>query len=102
ATGTAASTSMNAHSVGPLATIGRVGLVSGGTNRVVMGPCGTSATPCIQPHPADSAYIAFVNHYGSFNVTMKSTAYPAGGRGNPLVLPTSNPAHAYVVCTTCH
>jgi len=102
ADGTAAGNYKNDHPVGPLATIGRVGLVSGSTNRVVMGTCGTSATPCIQPNPADSAYIAFVNHYGSFNVTMKSTAYPAGGRANPLVLPTSNPADAYVVCTTCH
>jgi hypothetical protein len=28
--------------------------------------------------------------------------YLAGGRANPLILPTTNAGDAYVVCTTCH
>ncbi len=106
ADGTAAGNYQNDHPIGPDANLGAVGLVSGTTARVqyVTGGCGSATSPadCLQPNPADAAYVLFVQHYGSFNVTRSSTAYPSGGRANPLVLPDNNPAHAYVVCTTCH
>jgi len=98
--GTAAGNYWNDHPIGPSATLGALGqaanfVYDNGTN------C-TAASPCLQPNPAKPNYIAFINHYGSFQVTQKTTAYPSGARAQPMVLPTNNPADAYVVCTTCH
>jgi hypothetical protein len=88
----------NDHPIGPKATLGALGLTSGTTPRVqyVVGGCGTAPNlvDCILPNEANTAYAAFRDHYGTFNVTYTRT--------NPLVLPTTNAADAYVVCTTCH
>ena len=110
ADGTANGNYQNDHPIGPLANLGALGLVNATATppvaRVIysVGGCtsGGVAVDCILPNPADSNYAAFISHYGSFNVTMANTANPAGGRANPLVLPTTNPADAYLVCTTCH
>ncbi len=100
--GTAAGNYENDHPIGPSANLGAVGVAS--RVQYVAGGCSSHGvtTDCLQPNPANTAYIAFINHYGSFNVTQSSTAYPAGGRTTPVVMPDNNPAHAYVVCTTCH
>ena len=108
--GTAGNNYKNDHPIGPLANLKAVGLVDSTATpavaRVVFaaGGCKTHgvASDCLQPNAADANYLAFVDHYGSFNVTQTSTAYPAGGRAQPLVLPSGNAEEAYVVCTTCH
>ncbi len=94
--GTADGNYQNDHPIGPLATLGALGLTSGTTPRVIMTTCtsGTTTINCIQPNEANAQYAAFRDHYGTFNVTYTRT--------NPLVLPTANAADAYVVCTTCH
>ncbi len=105
ADGTTAGNYENDHPIGPAATLGAVGVAS----RLqyfdaASGTCSSHGTPaaCLQPNPANAAYMAFINHYGSFQLTQSTTAYPAGGRTTPVVMPTSNPADAYLVCTTCH
>ena len=98
ADGTANGNYQNDHPIGPLANLGALGLTSGTTPRVLytVGGCteGGVAVDCILPNEANAAYAAFRNVYGTFNVTFTRT--------NPLVLPTTNAADAYVVCTTCH
>jgi hypothetical protein len=98
ADGTANGNYQNDHPIGPLANLGALGLTSGATPRVLynVGACTEGGQPvdCIQVNPANAAYVLFAQHYGTFNVTF--------GRTNPLVLPTTNAADAYVVCTTCH
>jgi hypothetical protein len=100
--GTANGNYQNDHPIGPLASLGALGQTS--HFQYVAGGCTShgATVDCLQPLPSDANYLAFINHYGSFNVTMGSTTYPAGGRVNPLVLPTTNVADAYLVCTTCH
>ena len=103
----------NDHPIGPLATLGKVGVASNLLWKV--GGCLDSsgtAVDCIQPNPAKSDFIAFYNHYGAFNITQKTDArsssatggaYPSGGRTNGVVMPPGgDPATAYLVCTTCH
>ncbi len=100
--GTTAGNYKNDHPIGPKATLGAVGVA---TNlQFVAGGCSShgATVDCLQPDPTKAAYMAFINHYGSFQLTQGTTAYPAGGRVTPVVMPTNNPADAYVVCTTCH
>jgi hypothetical protein len=98
ADGTANGNYQNDHPIGPLANLGALGLTTGATPRVLysVGGCTSGGQPadCIQVNPANAAYVLFAQHYGTFNVTF--------GRTNPLVLPDTNAADAYVVCTTCH
>ncbi|HEY7616089.1 MAG TPA: hypothetical protein VH744_04740 [Terriglobales bacterium] len=94
ADGTANGNYHNDHPIGPLASLGALGLTSGATPKVLLAPgaCTSHGTPvdCIQVNPASTSYVLFAQHYGTFNVT------------SGLVLPTSTAADAYVVCTTCH
>jgi hypothetical protein len=102
ADGTANGNYQNDHPIGPYANLSAVGLINPTATppvaRVIYSVAGcksgTTMVDCILPNPADANYTAFVNHYGSFNVTF--------GRTNPLVLPDTNPGNAYLVCTTCH
>jgi hypothetical protein len=90
--GTADGNYTNDHPIGPLATLGALGLTTATATspaKVMMGTCGTAAVPCILPNEANTQYAAFRDHYGTFNVTYT--------RANPLVLPDNNPANAYVV-----
>ena len=100
--GSAAGNYKNDHPIGPKATLGAVGVDT--RVQFVAGGCVSHgvANDCLQPNPADTAYMTFISHYGSFNVTQSSTAYPAGGRATPVVMPTTDPKDAYLVCTTCH
>lgn len=119
ADGTAAGNYLNDHPIGEDATLGAVGLygTTAATQRVVLADCpiSTGTEKCILPNTANAAYTTFINHYGSFNVTKRltgndatGTAYPAiyaaGGRANPVVIPTgaTTPASAYLTCITCH
>lgn len=104
------------HPVGPSANLAAVGLVDQQAippvARVHLIPKGcvdpgdpAIAVDCILPNPTDAAYLNFIMHYGSFNVTMRSEDAPygrSGARHNPLVIPDGDVAHAYVICTTCH
>jgi hypothetical protein len=95
----------NDHPIGPLAKLGALGSTGIASKlQYVTGGCtsGGVAVDCLQPNPAKADFMAFYNHYGAFNITMTSTAYPSGGRTNGVVLPTTDPADAYLVCTTCH
>lgn len=99
--GTAAGNYENDHPIGPLATLGAVGVASRLEWKTAA--CGTTTlVDCLQPKSTDAAYMAFYNHYGAFNITRSSTAYPSGGRTNGVVMPDTDPAHGYLVCTTCH
>jgi hypothetical protein len=93
--GTAAGNYNNDHPVGTNATLGKLGLSS----RFTVGTCGTAPSTynCLVLNAAtdtNGAYQAFVNHYGAPQVLP--------GRASFIVLPDTNPANAFVVCTTCH
>jgi len=107
ADGTAAGNYKNDHPIGPKATLGAVGVAS----RLTFVPASSSTCvyhgapiDCLQPNTGNAAFMAFVSHYGAFNITMKTTANPSGGRGQFAVIPAgaTTAAEAYVVCTTCH
>jgi len=96
--GTGGGNYKNDHPIGPLATLGAVGVAS----RLEWKTGACSGSDCLQPKSTDAAFIAFYNNYGAFNITRRSTAYPSGGRTNGVVMPDTNPANGYLVCTTCH
>ena len=105
--GTGAGNYENDHPIGPKATLGAVGVAS----RLVLhkaadGTCTSHGTPvdCLQPDTTNTAFMAFVNHYGAFNITQTTTANPAGGRTPGVVIPAAatDASTAYLVCTTCH
>ena len=119
ADGTGAGNYHNDHPIGPKANLKAVGLYNTDdadptkwTQRVIWraGGCGSTATPtdCIVVNPADTKYVLFSQHYGTFQTTRStrsgfSPSNPSGGRAN-LVMPdgSSDPGAAYMVCTTCH
>lgn len=100
--GTAAGNYHNDHPIGPLATLGAVGVAS----RLVLATCGTApnTVACLQPDPANTAFMAFYNHYGAFNITQRSGANQRGGRTSGVVIPAAatDASTAFLVCTTCH
>lgn len=99
ADGTAAGNYHNDHPIGPKATLGAVGVAS----RLTLSDC--SGTPCLQPNTANTQYMAFISHYGAFNVTQRvAGVHESGGRTTGVVIPTgaTDATTAYVVCTTCH
>ena len=96
--GTTTGNYKNDHPIGPKATLGAVGVAS----RLEWKTGACSGADCLQPKSTDSAYLAFYNHYGAFNITRRSTTYPSGGRTNGVVMVDTNPANGYLVCTTCH
>lgn len=107
ADGTADGNYKNDHPIGPAATLGAVGVA----NRLQIylpdsGQCTSHGEPvaCLQPKTTDTAFMAFVNHYGAFNITQSSGTYQAGGRTPGVVIPDDavDASTAYVVCTTCH
>jgi hypothetical protein len=104
--GTPAGNYHNDHPVGPKATLGAVGVASRlDYVGAATGTCTAHghAVDCLQPKASNNtAFMAFYNNYGAFNITQSTTAFPSGGRTTGVVIPTSNPADAYLVCTTCH
>ena len=97
--GTAAGNYKNDHPIGPKATLGAVGVAS----RLTLSTCGTA--PCLLPKTSDTAFMAFVGHYGAFNITQRvATVNESGGRTTGVIIPTgaTDPTSAYVVCITCH
>ncbi len=93
--GTAAGNYNNDHPVGPMASLGAVGVASNFTYTV--GGCTWHgvASDCLKVSATATNYQNFVNHYGAPSII-------SNGHGSPVVLPDNNPADAYVVCTTCH
>jgi hypothetical protein len=105
--GTAAGNYHNDHPIGPKANLGAVGVASNLVLKTAAdGTCNSHGTPvdCLQPDTTKAAFMAFVNHYGAFNITQTTTANPAGGRTTGVVIPAgaTDASTAYVVCTTCH
>jgi hypothetical protein len=101
--GTAAGNYKNDHPIGPLANLGALGQASHFVYDTTS--CTSHGVPndCLQVNATDANYVAFVNHYGSFNITQSTKAQPYGGRAQPLVLPAAGDVNAaYVVCTSCH
>jgi len=93
----------NDHPIGPKATLGAVGVAS--RLQYAAGGCGTAPNTydCLLPDPANTAYMAFYNHYGAFNITTrKAGTFESGHRAVPVVLPTTNKNDAYLTCITCH
>ncbi len=89
--GTAAGHYNNDHPVGPLANLGAVRVAS----NFVYTAGGCSWGDCLKVSGTATKYQNFVAHYGAPNII-------SNGHGSPVVLPDTNPADAYVVCTTCH
>ena len=93
--GTTSGNYYNDHPVGPQATLGAVGVAS---NFVyTSGGCTSNGIPhdCLKIAGSASDYQAFANHYGAPNII-------SYGHGSPVALPDTNPANAYLLCTTCH
>jgi hypothetical protein len=101
ADGTPAGNYKNDHPIGPQATLGAVGIAS---RLVYQSPCGgtVGAAPCLQPNTSNTQLMTFISHYGLFNITQRTSANPSAGRTTGVVLPTTNPADAYLTCITCH
>ena len=100
--GTAAGNYENDHPIGPAANLGAVGVSKYLAYNTTDCTSHGTAVPCLQPTGTDAGFIAFYNHYGAFNISQATTTYANGGRTSGVVLPDTNPAHAYLVCTTCH
>jgi hypothetical protein len=93
--GTAAGNYNNDHPVGTQATLGALGTASNFT--YTAGGCTSHGQPidCLKVAATATKYQAFMANYGAPNII-------SNGHGTPVVLPDTNPANAYVVCTTCH
>jgi len=93
--GTAAGNYYNDHPVGSQANLGAVGVAS----KLQYLATGCSfhgvASPCLKDAGTDPNFTAFVNHYGLPSIT-------SNGHSSPVVLPSTNPAQAYLTCGTCH
>lgn len=104
--GTAAGNYKNDHPIGPKATLGAVGvntrlqLFAASTNTCTSGGVGVD---CILPS-GDPAFAQFYQHYGAFQITRRTNAFPSGGRTGGVVIPAgaTDSSTAYVICTTCH
>jgi hypothetical protein len=93
--GTTAGNYYNDHPIGPQATLGAVG-VAGKLQYLATGCTFHGvASPCLKDGGGDPNFTAFVTHYGLPNIT-------SNGHSAPVALPDSNPANAYLLCTTCH
>jgi hypothetical protein len=90
ADGTTAGNYNNDHPVGKQATLGALNIAS----RFTVGTCGTAPNTysCLQT--SDAQYLAFVAHYAAPQVLPTRASF--------IAVETTNPADAYVVCTTCH
>jgi hypothetical protein len=84
----------NDHPVGVQATLLAVGVSS--HFQYSAAGCGRTGSKfdCLTIKTSDP-YQAFADHYGAPNII-------SNGHGSPVVLPDTNPDHAYLVCTTCH
>jgi len=101
--GTAAGNYLNDHPIGPDAKLGNFGSRGIATRLQFVAACGTSGTDmCLQPNPASTDLAAFISHYGTFQLTKATSAYPSAGRVNLVYPNTTTPGDAYLVCTTCH
>ena len=93
--GTTAGNYYNDHLVGPQATLGAVGVA--GNFVYAVGGCTFHgvAGDCLKIAQIAADYQVFASHYGA-------PSNISNGHRSPVALPDSNPADAYVLCTTCH
>ena len=93
--GTAAGNYYNDHPIGSTATLGVVGV----SKKLSYLPTGCTfhgtPSPCLKDAGSDPNFTTFVTHYGLPNIT-------SNGHSSPVALPDTNPADAYLLCTTCH
>ncbi len=93
--GTAGGNYYNDHPVGPQATLGAVGVAK--KLQYLATGCSFHGTPspCLKSAGTDPNFTTFINHYGLPNII-------SNGHSSPVALPDTNPANAYLLCTTCH
>ena len=92
--GTTAGNYYNDHPVGPQATLGAVGVAS--NFLYTANGCGSHGKyDCLKIDQTKTNYVAFAAHYGAPSII-------SNGHGAPVALPDTNPANAYLLCTTCH
>ena len=92
---TAAGNYYNDHPVGPQATLGQVGVAT--KLQYLASGCKFHGvpSPCLKDAGTDPNFTTYTGHYGLPNIT-------SNGHSSPVALPTTNPADAYLLCTTCH
>jgi len=93
--GTTAGNYYNDHPIGPQATLGAVGVASKLTYNATGCTFHGVPSPCLKDAGTDPNFTTFVSHYGLPSVV-------SNGHAAPVALPTTNPADAYLLCTTCH
>ncbi|MBZ5573038.1 MAG: hypothetical protein LAO09_14295 [Acidobacteriia bacterium] len=92
--GTAPGSYNNDHPVGVQATLGAIRVSSNFLYKAA--GCGTGTKfDCLVIDTSKTSYVAFANHYGAPSII-------SNGHSAPVALPTTNPADAYLLCTTCH
>jgi hypothetical protein len=92
--GTTAGNYYNDHPVGPQATLGAVGVA--GNFLYTANGCGSNSKyDCLKIDQTKTNYVAFAAHYGAPSII-------SNGHSAPVALPDTNPANAYLLCTTCH
>lgn len=99
--GTPAGNYKNDHPIGPSATLGAVGVAS----RLTLVPAAGTTAAYLLPKTTDTAFMAFIGHYGAFNITKRvAGTHESGGRTTGVVIPAgaTDPTTAYLVCITCH
>ena len=91
--GTQAGNYYNDHPIGPQANLGAVRVSSKLT--FAANGCGGGTFNCLKDAGTDANFTTFVGHYGLPSIT-------SNGHSSPVALPDTNPANAYLLCTTCH
>lgn len=93
--GTAAGNYYNDHPIGAQATLGAVGVSKYLTYNATGCTAHGTAFACLKNTGTDANFNTFVAHYGLPTIT-------SNGHSSPVALPDTNPADAYLLCTTCH
>jgi hypothetical protein len=93
--GTSDGNYFNDHPIGPQATLGAVGVASKLQYLATGCKFHGVPSPCLKDLGTDPNFTAFINHYGLPNIT-------SNGHSSPVALPDTNPADAFLLCTTCH
>jgi hypothetical protein len=93
--GTTGGNYYNDHPIGPQATLGKVGVASKLAYLATGCTFHGVASPCLKDAGGDANFTTFTQHYGLPSIT-------SNGHAAPVALPTTSPADAYLLCTTCH
>ena len=93
--GTSAGNYYNDHPIGPQATLGAVGVATKLQYMATGCTFHGVQSPCLKSKGTDSNFTTFISHYGLPSIT-------SNGHGSPVALVGSDPAAAFLLCTTCH